>query len=75
MSADSARVQLEASLWRLSGATANTAVSLVDAALEAADAYAQAFGADFASAVLDGAIHDQRTAERRRVLADALRGT
>lgn len=74
MNADDARAELEARLWNLSLARPETSLELVDRALEAADKYAQTFGAEFAGAVLDGAIRDNRTRERRQVLVNALRG-
>jgi hypothetical protein len=42
MSAIDKREELEAALWRVTGSTPGTAVAFVDAALKAADAYADA---------------------------------
>jgi hypothetical protein len=69
---DTARERLEAAIWQAGGREVRPPE--VEAILTVADKYAQAYAAEFASAMLDGAIRDQRTAERRQVLADALRG-
>jgi hypothetical protein len=42
VSAAGRREELEAALWRVTGSTPGTAVALVDAALRAADVYADA---------------------------------
>jgi ferredoxin len=82
VSAADAREHLEATMRRAIAHNAKCTTkgkcagceSNIDDTLIAADEYAQAYAADFAAAVLDGATRDKCAAERREVLADALKG-
>jgi len=74
MSAADKREALEAALWRLTGSQPDTAVTLVDAALEAAETYANAAAGE----AIDNLTRTERAtrtrlqAERRAVLAEAI---
>jgi len=67
MSAADAYAELEGALWRLSGSTPATALALVDAALRAAETYANAAAGE----AVDNMFRTRRQAERRAVLAEA----